>query len=116
MFDITGDDIKMLGDADFRTLVARLALAELVAQGLPLSAVTAGGHQDAKDGGIDVRVELDKPLSSPDFVPRANTGYQVKKPDMPASDITDEMRPKGVLRNAIGALADAKGAYVIVSA
>lgn len=116
MFDITGDDIARLSDADLRTLVARLALAELTGQGAPLSAVTAGGHQDAKDGGIDVRVELDLPLVAPDFVRRARTGFQVKKPDMAASSIVAEMRPKGVLRSAIGALADDGGAYIIVSA
>jgi len=39
MFEITGDDIARLGDSDLRTLVVRLALAELQAQGLPRSAV-----------------------------------------------------------------------------
>lgn len=116
MFDITGDDIARLNDADFRTLVARLAIAELTTLKLPISAVTAGGHQDAKDGGIDVRVDLDVPLVAPDFVPRAKTGFQVKKPDMPAGSISAEMRPHGVLRPAIAALADADGAYIIVSA
>jgi len=116
MFDITGDDIARLNDADLRTLVARLAIAELAVHKLPISAVTVGGHQDAKDGGIDVRVDLDKPLVTPGFVPRAKTGFQVKRPDMPASSIAVEMRPKGVLRPAIAALADAEGSYIIVSA
>jgi len=116
MFDITGNDIARLDDADLRTLVARLAIAESAAHKLPISAVTAGGHQDAQDGGIDVRVDLDVPLVAPDFVPRAKTGFQVKKPDMPASSITIEMRPKGALRPAIAALANAEGAYIIVSA
>lgn len=116
MFDIHGDDIARLDDADLRTLVARLAIAELTAQGAPLSSVTAGGHQDAPDGGIDVRVEAPATLSAPDFVPRRLTGFQVKKPDMPANRITAEMRPGGVLRNVIRELADAGGAYVIVSA
>lgn len=115
MFEITGDDIARLNDGDARTLVARLALAELRDQAAPQSAVTAGGHQDAADDGIDVRVELDVPLAAPDFIPRANTGYQVKKPDMPPSDISKEMRPGGVLRSEIGSLADVGGAYIIVS-
>lgn len=117
MFDITGDDIQRLSDADLRTLIARLALAELARQNLPLSAVTAGGHQDAKDGGIDVRVDLNNiDLTSPDFVPRSRTGFQVKKPDMPPWAITEEMRPNGVLRSTIGDLADVGGGYIIVSA
>lgn len=116
ILDVTGDDIARLNDADLRTLVARLALAELGSQGLPLSGVTAGGHQDAADGGIDVRVDSAASLSKPDFVPRALTGFQVKKPDMPASAIDTEMRPRGELRPSIRALIDGKGAYVIVSA
>ncbi|RYG20551.1 MAG: hypothetical protein EON96_00815, partial [Caulobacteraceae bacterium] len=116
MFDVTGDDVARLSDSDLRTLVARLAIAELASQGAPVSAVTAGGHQDAPDGGLDVRVEAPGPLTAADFVPRASTGFQVKRPDMPASKIETEMRPDGVLRPVIGELADAGGAYVIVSA
>lgn len=115
MFEVTGVDVAALSDADLRTLVARLAIAELDRQGLPVSGVTAGGNQDAADGGIDVRAEVPD-LPKPDFVPRSVTGYQVKKPNMTASAIEDEMRPKGVLRLVIGELADAGGAYLIVSA
>src|ERR1700712_1463917 len=93
MFDITGEDVARLGDADLRTLVARLALAELASQCLPYSAVTAGGHQDAQDGGLHWRVETEGEMSQADFVPRRNTGFQVKRPDMPPSEIIKEMRP-----------------------
>ena len=125
MFDITGGDIADLNDADLRTLVARLALAELRKQGAALSSVIAGGNQDAADGGLDVRVECPAPLPNPDFVPRPNTGFQVKKPDMPAGKIAGEMRPKpkgkrgaqakGELRQAIRDLAELSGSYIIVS-
>lgn len=40
MFDITGDDIARLNDADLRTLVAPLAIAELSKQDAPVSAAT----------------------------------------------------------------------------
>jgi len=116
MFEITGDDVARLSDADLRTLVARLCLAELRAQAAPLSAVTAGGAQDAPDGGLDVRVEAPVALARPDFVPRANTGYQVKRPDMSRARIVDEMRPGGQLRSVISALAAVDGSYIIVSA
>lgn len=115
MFEITGDDIAALTDADLRTLVARLAIAELNRQALPVSGVTAGGNQDAADGGLDVRVEVPD-LPAPDFVPRSTTGFQVKKPNMTASAIRDEMRPEGTLRSVIGELADAGGAYIVFSA
>lgn len=116
MFEITGTDITNLNDADLRTLVARLALSELRGQGCPLSSVTAGGNQDAADGGLDVRVECPSVITKPDFVPRASTGFQVKKPDMSAGAIRVEMRPKSVLRPVIGELAAVSGAYIIVSA
>lgn len=121
MLEVTGADITNLGDADLRTLVARLALAELRKQGCPLSAVTAGGNQDAADGGLDVRVQCPAPIANPDFVPRSCTGFQVKKPDMPAGAIEGEMRPKpkggvdGKLRQVICELAAESGAYIIVS-
>ena len=116
MFEVTGDDIANLNDTDLRTLVARLALAELHAQACPSASVTAGGNQDAADGGLDVRVDCPSPLPAPNFVPRALSGFQVKKPDMPASEIRDEMRPDGILRPVIAELAAASGAYIIVSA
>src|SRR3954465_8771044 len=113
MFEISGSDIANLNDADLRTLIARLAIAELRSQNCPISSVTAGGNQDAADGGIDVRVAAPASLSAPDFVPRSSTGYQVKKPDMPPSAIEEEMRPNGSLREVISNLAAESGAYVI---
>lgn len=116
MFEVVGSDIERLSDVELRSLVVRLATSELRRQGLPLASVTAGGHQDAADGGLDVRVECPDALPRADFVPRPHTGFQVKKPDMAASAIRDEMRPKGSLRPVIAELAANHGAYVIVSA
>lgn len=115
MFEISGNDISSLSDGDLRSLVARLAIAELRTNGYPLSSVTAGGDQDAADGGIDIRVECPTEITKPDFVPRRLTGFQVKKSDMRPAAIRKEMQPNGVLRAVIRELADASGAYVIVS-
>lgn len=49
------------------------------------------------------------------FIPRPETGFQVKKPDMPRGKILDEMKPDGVARPIIVDLAKVSGAYVIVS-
>ena len=114
MFDITGEDIARLSDADLRTLVALLCEAELRARALPTSCVTWGGHQAAPDGGIDVRVALPPDTVIDGFVPRPASGFQVKKQDMPRSEVLDEMRPHGVLRASIRELAEQDGAYVIV--
>jgi len=115
MFEVTGDDIQRLDDVQLRTLVARLAIAELNARALPVSGVTAGGDQNAADGGLDVRVEILGQSHSGDFIPRVPLGFQVKKPDMGPAAVKAEMKPKDILRPAIGELADASGAYVIVS-
>jgi len=96
MFEITGEDVARLSGADLRTLVARLCLAELRAQGAPLSAVAAGGAQDAPDGGLDVRVALPASLERQDFIPRAKTGFQVKRPDMPRGKILPRCVPATV--------------------
>ncbi len=115
MFEITPQDIAQLDDKQLRTLVGMLCEAELRSCGYSTAAVTWGGDQSAKDGGVDVRVSLsdDKPIDG--FIPRRSTGFQVKKQDMPPHAIAAEMCPNGVLRPAIGELAQNRGAYIIVS-
>ena len=115
MFDIEGSHIAKLNDTDLRTLVTRLCVAELRQAGLPVSAVTAGGDQNAPDGGVDVRVELAGSHPKTDFIARLNTGFQVKTSKMPRSAILKEMRPHGQLREMIGELAKVGGAYIIAS-
>lgn len=114
LLEITGDDIAALEDDDLRALIGRLCEADYRSAGLSTKGITWGGHQDAKDGGLDVVVRdtFSPPTSS--NVPRSSTGFQVKKPDMPRSEILKEMRSKGELRPSIKALLEEKGAYVIV--
>ncbi|WP_291846455.1 hypothetical protein [Bradyrhizobium sp.] len=116
MFEITGDDIALLNDTDLRALIGRLCEAELRRQGHSVSHVTWGGSQTAKDGGLDVHVGLPAGASTDGFIPRPETGFQVKKPDMPRGEILDEMKLDGVVRPVIVDLAKASGAYIIVSA
>lgn len=115
IFEVTGAEIQMLDDSQLRTLIARLAIAELRAKSLPISGVTAGGDQNAADGGLDVRIELPHNSFSDDFIPCVPLGIQVKKPNMSKAAITAEMRPNGTLRTVIGELADSEGGYIIAS-
>jgi hypothetical protein len=115
MLEITSDDIAKLRDDDLRTLVGRLCEAELRQRSLPLTALTYGGDQNARDGGIDVRVNLPETTIAGDFLPRAKIGFQVKKPAMLPSDILPEMCPRGIIRPSIVDLARQAGAYIIVS-
>ena len=115
MFEITSDDIALLNDEDLRALVGLLCESEARSRGLSPSAVTWGGNQTAADGGLDVRVALPVGAAIEGFVPRAATGFQVKKKDIPRTEILTEMSPNGALRPAIRDLADRSGAYIIIS-
>jgi hypothetical protein len=113
--DITGNDIAELSDGELRSLIARLCEAEMRRLALPTSAVTAGGQQEAKDAGVDVRVALPASTVISGYVPRPATALQVKKSDMPPKAIAKEMRPKGKVRPILRGLATEGGAYIIVS-
>ncbi|MBT2286049.1 hypothetical protein J7E78_21140 [Paenibacillus polymyxa] len=115
MLEITGDEIAQLNDSDLRSLIGLLCEADLSSMQLQTSGVTWGGNQNAKDGGIDVRVEANSLLMNDGFIPRQHTAFQVKKPDMPRSEILLEMRPNKLLRQVIKDLADNNGAYIIIS-
>ena len=73
---------------DLRTLVGRLCEAELRSHGHSPAAVTYGGNQTAKDGGLDVRVTLPAGTRIDGFIPKADMGFQVKKQDMPRGEIS----------------------------
>lgn len=115
MLDVTPDDIANLNDVDLRALVGRLCETDVRSQGYSTSGVTWGGSQDASDGGIDVRVVLPNGVAGFGYLPRSEVGIQVKKTDMTPGSISSEMRPRGELRPSIKRLADAGGAYIIVS-
>jgi hypothetical protein len=115
MFEVTSDHIAALNDRDLRALIGLLAEAEMRQRNLPASAVTWGGNQTAKDGGLDVHVALPSGVTVEGFVPKAETGFQVKTPDMPRKEILKEMKPNGVVRPLLQDIANAGGAYIIVS-
>jgi hypothetical protein len=115
IFEITPEQIGSLNDSDLRKLIAYLCEQELRAQKQSPVAVTAGGNQNAKDGGIDVRVALPDGSAITGYVPSATTGFQVKAQDMPRAEVLEEMAPKGFLRPSIAEIAERSGAYIIVS-
>jgi hypothetical protein len=116
MFEIIGEHIAELSDEDLRSLIGMLCEAEARRHGHCVSGVTWSGNQNAKDAGLDVRVSLPVTAKIGGFIPKPSTGFQVKKSDMPRGAIIHEMKPKGVIRPAIAALAEDAGAYIIVSA
>lgn len=114
-FELEAADISSLNDGDLRELVARLCEAELIQQGIQPSSVTWGGAQEAADGGLDVSVRSAFGISNPNFVPRENTGFQVKKHSIGKSACRKEMEEDGKPKAIIEDLAFRKGAYIIVS-
>src|SRR5438128_5334435 len=104
LIDISGDDIARLSDVELRELIGLLCEADYSLAGLPTKGITWGGHQDARDGGLDVVVRDGVSPPSTSFIPRSVTGFQIKKPDMPRSEILQEMRPNGAVREEIRSL------------
>lgn len=115
IFAITTEDIRSLTDEQSRELIARLCRAELSKNSISQAAVTWGGDQRAKDGGVDVRIDVDPPLGIGGYIKRDRSAFQVKAEKFGPGKISDEMAPKGLLRPAIVELANDNGAYVIVS-
>lgn len=111
--DVTSDDVAKLDDKQFRELIARLCEAEVEQKGLPRTTVTWGGHQDASDGGVDVRVEIADCPGWCGGIPKALTIFQAKDSEMTAAKICEEMRPDGILRPVILDALARGGAYVI---
>lgn len=106
-------DVRKLDDVQLRQLVIRLVEAELALAGRPLSGVTAGGDQNAADGGLDLRVVSEGP--GLDFLPAFPVGIQVKAEAMPPAKIETEIRLGGRDRPAPAELATAGGTYIIAS-
>ena len=93
--ELTSADLSSLSDGDLRELVGRLCEAELTSRGLPTSYVTWGGAQEAPDGGLDVTVRSSDVILGSNFIPRANTGFQVKKQSMAKAACRAEMNRPG---------------------
>lgn len=114
-FELEPADIANLDDADLRELVGRLCEAELIRQNLSISPVNWGGAQEAPDGGLDVNVIDAVNVDTSSFIPRENTGFQVKRNKMPPAQCINEMLHEAELKPVIEELADKQGAYIIVS-
>ncbi|MCP4185228.1 MAG: hypothetical protein GY761_18275, partial [Hyphomicrobiales bacterium] len=116
IFTISSEIIKRLDDRQARELIARLCKAEMLEQNLPLSSVTWGGDQRAKDGGVDVRIDCERQLPDPDFVSHENTAIQVKAESFTPAKIPNEIAPANIPRPALVQFNAGKGgAYIIAS-
>ncbi|UMQ52661.1 hypothetical protein FH582_01490 (plasmid) [Leptospira interrogans] len=115
MLEITGNDISILRDDELRDLIGLLCEAEVRSLGYSEAIVTWGGHQDAPDGGVDVRVAFENNFNFESYIPRGKTIFQVKKTDMTESKIRKEMLHNDFLKPTIRELEAISGSYIIVS-
>jgi hypothetical protein len=112
-FEALDRDIAVLDDVHFKELLRRLLEAEAQARGISASGITAGGDQNAADGGADATIAW---VGSPDptgWLPRRTVAFQAKAERMPPSRVTPEMRPHGRPRPLLADLANTAGAYII---
>src|SRR5690349_6720696 len=115
IFLVGNEDILQLNDTQSRELVARLCRAEISNRGISQASVTWGGDQRAKDGGVDVFVDIEEPSTIDGYIKKNRTAFQVKAEKLPPRRIALEMAPRGELRPAITELGECDGAYVIAS-
>ena len=115
IFDIEKDDLLRLSDSLLEELIARLAEAEVSANGYSPAYVRWSGSINASDGGIDIHVQIPAEHLSTGFLERPDTVLQAKKHSMPKSAIQEEMLDNGQLSATIAEQASKGGSYIIVS-
>ncbi len=114
IFLVIPEDIQNLNDIQARELVSRLCRAELGKKGLSQAFVIWGGDQRAKDGGVDVRIDIAPKVGIDGYLVKDTIVFQVKAEPFGKAKIPKEMAPKNKLRPVIKELASKEGAYVIV--
>jgi len=115
IFDIEKDELLRLSDTQLEELIARLAEAEIAADGHSPAYVHWSGSINAPDGGIDVHVKVPVEQMCTGFIERPDTIFQAKKHPMPRAAITSEMTIDGALSSTITGQAAKGGSYIIVS-
>lgn len=98
MLKVSKKQIQDLKDDDLRELIVLLSISTLNKYRISSKSVSYGGSQDAKDGGVDIRIKFGKKQPINDFIDNKNVIIQVKVPNMTASGIKKEMCPCNFLR------------------
>ncbi|GEK51822.1 hypothetical protein [Vreelandella venusta] len=115
IFDIEKDELLRLSDIQLEELIARLAEAEVAANGHSPAWVSWSGSINAADEGIDIHVKVPANALKTGFLEKPNTILQAKKHRMPRGSITKEMVNRGQLSPTISKQASKGGGYIIVS-
>lgn len=114
-FEVTPEYVQRLTPEQLRDLIGKLCESELALMGQPPQKVRYGGNLAAKDGGLDIVVDLDTPPIITSFIPRRLSGFQAKATPMSNSLIGKEMVPLLDRGKLFPRLEVNAGAYIIVS-
>lgn len=116
IFDIEKDDLKRLSELHLEELIARLAEAEVSANGYSPAYVHWSGSINASDSGIDIHVQVPSEIFCTGYLERSDTILQAKKHSMPRSAILGEMYDdQEDLTATIAEQLSKGGSYIIVS-
>ncbi|MBY5927339.1 MULTISPECIES: hypothetical protein [unclassified Halomonas] len=115
IFEIEKDDLLRLSDTLLEELIARLAEAEVAANGYSPASVSWSGSIKAPDEGIDIHVQVNDSEIDTGFLTRSDTILQSKKDSMPKSAISAEMKKDGNLNPILADQAKIGGSFIIVS-
>ena len=108
-FHVRTNEIKALDDVQAREFVARLCKAQMRKNCRNDVLVEWGGNQRAADGGFDVfSNDPDGPNLS-EMLEASQVGLQVKAAAFPKGKISDEMAPKGLIRESVRKLNGCEG-------
>ncbi|MDF7773777.1 hypothetical protein P1X14_00835 [Sphingomonas sp. AOB5] len=114
-FEVSKELVAALSDMQLRSLLRLLLEAEARTRGIAPAAISVGGNQTAADSGVDAAIVWTDKAIPNGWLPRRKIYYQCKAQVMPPAAIRSEMRPGGAARAIFEELAEANGAYIIVS-
>lgn len=117
MLSIDKTHIQKLKYEDLEDLLGLLCEAELRRYKVSSASVRWGGKQTAKDGGIDVAINLEELPYKNGYLKRTNVIIQSKVSQLKKSGVEKAMRDKqGDLLESIKNLAKNSGSYILASA
>ena len=109
-FEISGEDVKRLPQANLPELLRQLLYVEAVANGLPQDRIHVAGNVNTPDGGEDGRIEWDGEPDRTQFLPGRRCQFQIK-----AGEISPVQAGREVLKPMVRSMLEAGGCYIMLS-
>lgn len=115
IFEVTGEDIKLLSDKQLTMLALKLLRLEADKNGIPRSCVSGTLLINAGDGGIDAHIKWDGVPEKTDWIPSQHTILQCKATKMSKANCTKEFQKNktGAIKPLIDELFKTEGCYIL---